>query len=129
MAESESRTNQLLEEILKWTKFAGSKGVKETLMFALDTNQKKLVYHLSDGKRGTVEISELAGVGHTTVSNYWESWLRQGIVEPIKVKGGNRYHKSFELEDFGISVPPLPSSTTPQSPPKEKPAEDQGTLI
>jgi hypothetical protein len=97
----------ILREILKWTKIAGSKEVKNVLKSALDTDQKILVYHLSDGKKGSEEIGKKAGVSHSTVFNYWTSWVRQDIVEPVKVRGGERYKKVFELEDFGFVIPEI----------------------
>ncbi|MCW4002619.1 MAG: hypothetical protein NWE95_01725 [Candidatus Bathyarchaeota archaeon] len=96
----------IMKEILKWTKFAGAKEVRNVLTITLDTEQKRLVYHLSDGNNGTRKIAEIADVCDKTVRNYWESWYRQGIVDPINVKGGQRFKKSFALEDFGIAVPP-----------------------
>jgi transposase len=96
---------EILKEILKWIKFAGAKEVKNVLLTMLDTEQKRLIFHLSDGNRGTLEIAKVAGTSDTTVRRYWASWARQGIVESLKVRGGERYKKSFELEDFGIEVP------------------------
>lgn len=97
----------ILREILKWTKFAGLKEVKNVLEAALDTDQKLLVYHLSDGDKGMVEIGKKAGVSKTTVSRYWSTWARLGIVESIKVRGGERSKKVFDLEDFGITIPEI----------------------
>jgi hypothetical protein len=97
----------ILREILKWTKFAGSKEVKNVLKDALDTDQKLLVYHLSDGDKGSAEIGKKAGVSHSTVFNYWAAWARLDIVEPVKVRGGERYKKVFELEDFGFVIPEI----------------------
>lgn len=105
-----NKTDELIEvmrEILKWTKFAGAREVRNILTAALDTEQKRLIYYLSDGKKGSVEIAKTTNIGDSTVRRYWESWARQGIVEPIKVQGGTRFKKSFELEDFGIAVPQL----------------------
>lgn len=98
---------EVLREILKWTKFAGAREVRNILMATLDTEQKRLIYHLSDGNRGSVEIAKAANVGDSTVRRYWESWARQGIVESMKVRGGERYKKSFDLEDFGFMIPTL----------------------
>ncbi len=97
----------IMREMLKWTKFAGAKEVRNVLTTALDSEQKRLIYHLSDGNNGTLKIAEVADVSDGTVRNYWESWSRQGIVDPIKVKGGQRFKKAFDLEDFGIAVPSL----------------------
>lgn len=104
-ATSTNRIEELLSEILKWIKFAGAKEVREVLATTLDTDQKRSIYHLSDGSRGSVEIANLTKTSDRTVRRYWESWARQGIVDPLKVRGGERYKKSFELEDFGIRVP------------------------
>jgi len=98
---------RLLREILKWIRFAGAKEVGDVLVRALDSKQKRLVYHLSDGERGAVQIGEAANISDRTVRRYWESWARLGIVDSMKVRGGERYMKSFELEDFGIEVPDL----------------------
>ncbi len=107
-----SRVEELLTEILKWIKFAGAKEVREVLASTLDTDQKRLIYHLSDGNRGSVEIAKLSNTSDRTVRRYWESWTRQGIVDPLKVRGGERYKKSFEPEDFGIRVPELGTPPT-----------------
>jgi hypothetical protein len=95
----------LLQEMLKWVKFAGVREVRTVLMNILDTEQKRLIYHLSDGERGSVEIGKMANVSDSTIRRYWESWVRLGIVEPLGVRGGIRYKKSFELEDFGFIIP------------------------
>jgi len=111
MDQQSNEQTEILREILKWTKFAGLKEVKNVLMATLDTEQKRLIYDLSDGNRGSVEIAKLAGTSDTTVRRYWASWIRQGIVESLRVRGGERYKKSFELEDFGIEVPQLKTQT------------------
>jgi hypothetical protein len=100
-----------LKEMLKWLKFTGVKEVRAVMSNALETEQKRLIYHLSDGKRGTIEIGKAANVGSSTVGRYWEAWYRLGLMEPIPVQGGVRYKKSFELEDFGFNIPqPKPES-------------------
>lgn len=110
--QSLERIIELLEEVLKWIKFAGAREVRTVLMNILDTEQKRLVYHLSDGDHGTVEISKAANVSDRTVRRYWESWARLGIVVPLGVRGGVRYKKSFELEDFGFTIPQMKTKTT-----------------
>jgi hypothetical protein len=105
---SSTRIEELLSEIVKWIKFAGAKEVREVLASTLDTDQKRLIYHLSEGNRGSIEIANLAKTSDRTVRRFWESWCRLGIVDPIGVRGGVRFKKSFELEDFGIRVPEIP---------------------
>lgn len=111
---------ELLEEVLKWVKFAGAREVRTVLMNILDTEQKRLIYHLSDGEHGTVEIGKVANVSDSTVRRCWESWARLGVVEPLSVRGGVRYRKSFQLEDFGFTVPQIKAEAEVKSePPKE----------
>lgn len=95
----------VLKEILKWIRFTASKEVKAVLLDALDTKQKCLIYHLSDGNHPSLEIGKAVGVSDMTVRRLWATWARLGVVEPIKVRGGDRYKKSFDLEDFGIEIP------------------------
>ena len=95
----------ILKELLKWTRFSGMKEVKIVLDSTLNTDSKILIYHYSNGELGTVEIGKLAKVNEKTVRNYWASWARLGIVESFRVRGGDRYKKSFDLEDFGFKIP------------------------
>jgi hypothetical protein len=106
MSVNESEQTKILREILKWIKFAGMKEVKTILIASLDTEQKKLAYHLSDGTRGTMEIAKMADVkSNKTIFDMWQAWLKQGLGESIPVKGGLRFKRSFDLEDFGIQIP------------------------
>ncbi len=95
---------ELLEELVKWTRFQGILKAKEVLLDTLKSNSERLVYVLSDG-RGSQEVGKAAGVSHTTVVSYWGKWATLGIVEPLRVKGGTRYKRVFSLGDFGIEVP------------------------
>lgn len=106
---------ELLQEILRWVKFAGAGEVRTVLSNVLDTEQKRLIYHLSDGEHGSVEIGKTIGVSDATVRRYWESWARLGIMEPLKVRGGIRYKKCFELEDFGFTIPQIKESVRNES--------------
>jgi hypothetical protein len=104
MSKDDEQT-KVLREILRWIRFTGMKEVKSVLATALDTDPKKLVYHLSDGNNGTVEIASLSGISDFTVRSYWKQWAKLGIVEAMKVGRGERYRRAFDLEDFGIEVP------------------------
>ena len=130
MNNKENEQIRLLNEILKWIKFSGLKEVKGVLTSALDTDQKKIVYQLSDGSKGIVEIGKAAGISSTaTISRYWKSWARLGLGDYLAVKGGDRFKRAFDLEDLGIEVSqPKPSGqigqvtkeTTKVEPAKEK---------
>jgi len=96
---------ELLREILKWTKFAGMNQVKSVLETELKADVDKLVYQKSDGTHGIVELAKLAVVSNATIDRMWDAWQRMGLGEKIPVRGGSRFQRSFDLEDFGINVP------------------------
>lgn len=100
------RIIELLEEILRWTRFQGWRNVKDVLTDVLTDDLSKLIYHYSDG-RSSRQIAQKVSVSHVTVVRYWRKWAKVGIVEPIKVGSGIRYRKMFNLEDFGIEVPEI----------------------
>jgi hypothetical protein len=107
MNQLDNEQTGLLREILKWIRFAGMKEVKGTLLSALDTDQKKIVYQLSDGRKGMVEVAKAAGISSTsTISKYWRSWSILSLGDYVAVKGGDRFKRAFDLEDLGIEVPP-----------------------
>jgi hypothetical protein len=95
---------ETLEQILLWTKVGEMEKVKKVLETTLDSPQKKIVYHLSDGK-STKEIVEASKVSAGSVSGYWKAWNKLGLMKVKKVMGGDRSVRIFELEDFGIDVP------------------------
>lgn len=108
---SEGNSEQILKEILKWIKFAGMKDVKAVLISELQTDEEKIVYQNSDGKNGTVELGKLAGMSNFTVHDRWASWAKMGLGESIPVRGGERFKRSFDLEDFGIKIPEIKTVT------------------
>lgn len=110
MTQQTDEQTAILKEILKWIRFTAAKEVKTVLLDAMNTEQKSLIYHLSDGSRSSAEIGKTAGVSDMTVRRLWATWARLGIVESIKVRGGDRYKKSFNLEDFGIEAPKIPAT-------------------
>jgi hypothetical protein len=122
---NENEQVRLLSEILKWIKFAGMKEAKNTLNSVLDTSVKKLVYQKSDGTFGTVELAKLTGLGsNRTVADMWDAWLKMGLGESIPVRGGSRFKRTFDLEDFSIKVPEAKTENT-QEKAKEEPAEQK----
>jgi hypothetical protein len=123
--DNSSEQTRLLSEILKWVRFAGMKEVKNTLITVLDTDVKKSVYQKSDGTRGSVELAKMVGIGsNKTIDNMWDIWLNMGLGESIPVRGGKRFKRSFNLENFGIKVPELKAEIV-QGETKEKPVEQK----
>lgn len=97
------RIIELLEEILKWTRFEGNQRVKEILLDELDTDAKKIVYELSDG-RSSPEIEKMADVTSKTIRDWWKKWANRGLTE-VHPEYKVRFHKVFSLGDFGIEIP------------------------
>ncbi len=103
------RTTELLEEILKWTRFNAMQ-LRAILLEELDTDEKKLIYENSDGERSTREIGRMAKTSHATVQNYWKEWAAMGIVEATEKYGGGRFKKLCSLVELGIVIPKSSSS-------------------
>lgn len=120
MAQNNELTErQLLKEILKWIKFAGMKGVKDQLNVTLETDQKRTIYQLSDGSKSIVDIHEITGASTGSISGYWQKWLKLGLGEKISVQGGDRFKRSFDLEDLGIEIPEVKTRIVPEGKKKE----------
>lgn len=105
MSDQENEQIRLLSEILKWIRFSGIKEVKSVITDVLNDPQKLLAYQLSDGNMGTVEIGKITDLSIGTIANCWVTWQKQGLGDSIPVKGGNRFKRSFDLEELGIKVP------------------------
>lgn len=133
MMGEDSEQVKLLREILKWIRLSGMKELKPTLLASLETSQKRLIYQLSDGEKGSIEIAKAAGVSDWTVRNYWRIWSRIGLVEPLRSGGGNRFKRAFDLEDLGIEVPKSVGDKegkqeSPGALPPSNQTQEQGTL-
>ena len=112
-----------MDELVKWTKFAGIQQLRTILIQNLQTDTEMLIYELSDGERTTREIARLANVGsNATITNYWRRWNKLGIVEPSQTRKG-RFQNICSLEEVGLAVPPTSqpnSSTAEQEQPEGK---------
>jgi len=128
MSAQESEELKVLREILRWTKFAGMGQVKMVLETVLNNDRKKLAYQLSDGTRGTREVN--AQSGYTgSVSDLWKEWKRKGIGDTISVQRGERFKRTFDLEEFGIDFPqPIAQQAQPAQPATPAPSSPQQNL-
>jgi hypothetical protein len=128
IADALKKNNELLEEVATWLRVSGYDKVKNLLNSALDSPEKKTVYHQSDGK-GSKEVGELADIDFSTVTRYWKAWQKIGLMKSISVKGGQRYIRNFDLKDFGIEVSRITtkqlSTTSPQEQTAVAPIQNQ----
>ena len=114
-----------LDQLLKWTRFAGMQQLRTILAQNLTTDTEMLIYELSDGERGTREVAAVSGVGsNATVANYWRRWSRLGIMEPSERRQG-RFRRICSLEEVGLTVPPIPQATAQTEHPPEVTDEQQ----
>jgi len=104
---SSSRIEELLEEILRWTRLQGMDKLKAVIAANLRSESERLVYEYSDGDRSVRDIEATIGVSRSTVTRYWDKWQRLGIVEKSRKYEG-RWKRLCSLEDLGIDVPQLP---------------------
>ena len=91
----------LLRELLKWNVVTSYGHVKENLSTVLAKPSDRLVYHLSDGTRSGLKISEESGVNNALVSGLQSKWSKMGLMK----KGVKGYERQFDLGDFDIEIP------------------------
>jgi hypothetical protein len=116
---------QKLDQLLKWTRFAGMQQLRSILTQNLTKDTEMLLYELSDGERTTREIARLAGVGsNATIASYWKKWSKIGIVEPSERRRG-RYRRICSLEEVGLTVPPMLQADIPQT--EAEHSEEEGS--
>ena len=89
-------TNDILKEILKWQKLQGLQAFKSLAVGILDTKEKRMVYEMSDGTLTVKQISEKVKVSTGTISNWWNRWLAEGILN----KENNKYVKIVSIKDI-----------------------------
>ena len=109
MSAQEPEELKVLREILKWQKFVGMNQLQSVLETTLNSPAKRLAFQLSDGKQASTKVAELSKVGSDfKVRSLWKEWRGKGLGDTVAVKGGDRFKRAFDLEDFGIEVPKMP---------------------
>lgn len=91
-----------IQELLRWTKVSSYENIKKMLDDVLNSENKKMIYHLSNGKNNQDEIVTKGKVAAGSISKYWNEWEKLGIGESIPVKRGKRFKGTFDLNNFGL---------------------------
>ena len=68
----------------------------------MDSDTKKIIYQSSNGSKSIQDIVKTKIASSGTVFNNWNEWSKIGIGKLFSVKGGKRFKRSFDLNDFGI---------------------------
>lgn len=95
---------RLLHKLIIYTKLANYENIRNRLITILDSEDKKRVFAATDGNNSTRQIESITGVSKDTVSNWWDEWEREGIVEESEEVRGRR-RRIVLLSEFGIEVP------------------------
>lgn len=93
---------EILEELLAWTRFAHTEGLRGLLRTELSERASFIAFQLSDGSRSQREVAEAAGVSQPTISRWWARWSRQGIMRQV----GETPTHLIDPADLGLEVPP-----------------------
>lgn len=100
----DNEQKRLLQKLVTYIKLANYDSIRKRLIAILDSDDKKRVFEATDGKRSVRDIQSATGVTKATVSNWWNEWQKEEIVEECKEERGRR-RKLLSLSDFGIEVP------------------------
>lgn len=74
------------------------------LLHELDSDERKMIYELTDGVRTQKEISSIVNVSRSSIAYYWQKWQGLGILIPSS-KFKVRMKKVIPLSQVGIQLP------------------------
>lgn len=91
-----------LEKLIFWLRFSNLEVAKEYFEDVLNTDRKKEIYQLTDG-RSIADIMKLLKItSKSTIPDLYTDWTEKGILfESDKIKG--RKIKVVDLKDIGLS--------------------------
>ena len=92
-----------LDELCNLFRAAFSLNIKKNLETVLDTDKKKLAFHLSDGK-SIAEILKQVKMSSKTLPKLWRIWHGLGWGIQKDVPGGKRFVRIFSLDELGIEL-------------------------
>ena len=81
--------SEILTEILVWERLRGIQVLRQLLPKLLDTEEKKKLYELTDGKNGIREIKIEINMATGKISKLWNMWTANGVLN----KNGKKFEK------------------------------------
>jgi len=101
--EESGRIEELLEEIVRWSRIAAVPVVRGWLEPVLTTTEERKAYQASVGATRH-EVASAAGVSDGTVSNYWNRWKQAH--PPIVREGAwkGRVERLYDLAEMNIPI-------------------------
>ena len=94
-------TNELLREILLWLRFQSLDKAKSAVTSLLNSDKKKIVFELTDGKASSRGLAVKCSVDRNAILRWWADWFTAGIL----IKAGDTYRRLFSLKELGIKLP------------------------
>lgn len=88
----------LLEDIEVKEKIKKKRILKELLPILLDTDRKKIVYEMTDGKNSRRAITKALKMSSATLTEWWKQWYSYGILTREKRK----YKRIISLKELGV---------------------------
>jgi hypothetical protein len=99
-----NKLGDAIDKLTLYIKLANYDNIKNRLIQILNSDDKKRVFEATDGKNSTREIEAMTGVNKDVISNWWNQWQKEGIVEESQEWRGRR-RRVLSLADFGIDIP------------------------
>jgi hypothetical protein len=89
MPDPKPTTEQLLSEILAWTRFQNLERLAKVLQVVLKDTRHLAAYEATDGTRSQADVARVAGLSQPSVSGLWAKWRRLALV--IDIDGRPRH--------------------------------------
>ncbi len=91
-----------LDKILFSLQFGNYQTARNYFEVILDSDRKKRVYQLSDGKNSISQIKEKTGIkSQSQIQDWWDEWSRKGIVKDAEEYKGRKI-KVIDLKELGL---------------------------
>ncbi|MFN8385381.1 MAG: hypothetical protein U0X92_03055 [Anaerolineales bacterium] len=90
-----------LDKLIFWLKFSHLEAAKEYFGKILNTDRKKVIYQLSDGRSVADIKKHLKIVSKSAIPDLWADWFAKGILIDSSTSKG-RKKKVIDLRELGL---------------------------
>lgn len=96
-------SEQLLAELLAWTRVNGIAPLKAILAEELRTDNDFAVFNATDGSRGPGDVAKNVGISSRAVSYKWARWRAIGVI--FDPPGEDHPRHLVSAADLGLELP------------------------
>jgi len=93
------KTEELLAQILIWTKASAYPSVELMLKRALSDDRMRRAYQATNGVNTVAQIKAVARVGADLLGRWCDRWIAMGLMVDL---GGGKRQRLFDLADFAL---------------------------